>query len=275
MQPIEWRIYEAGYCMHPECATRQGAPFKPARYPALAFLLRHPRQGWILFDTGYAQHFLDATQHFPERLYRAVTPVHLEARQTLSEQLQRDGIAPTDIAAIVLSHFHGDHVAGVGDFPRARLICAREAWDDMQARGRIDALRHGLLPRLLPGDFLERVEWIEDKAAHDLPASFAEFGIARDLLGDGSLIAVALPGHARGHYGVLFDAIDGQRIFLVADAAWSSDAIHADTPPPALITGLLGDTRAYRRTLSRLHALAKAEPGLRLLPSHCDQWRQA
>lgn len=275
MPPLEWHIYEAGYCMHPECATRQGAPFKPARYPALAFLLRHPQLGWILFDTGYAKHFLDATRRLPERLYRTVTPVHLDAQQTLCEQLRRDGIAPADIAAVVLSHFHGDHIAGVCDFPQARLICAREAWDDLQARGRIDALRHGLLPKLLPDDFLARVEWIEEKPLHGLPATFAAFGGGYDLLGDGSLVAIALPGHARGHYGVVFDAVDGQRVFLVADAAWSSQAIRADTPPPALITGLLGDTRVYRQTLSQLHALAKAEPGLRLLPSHCDPWRQA
>jgi len=274
MPSLEWRIYEAGYCMHPECATRLGAPFKPARYPALAFLLRHPRQGWILFDTGYAQHFIDATRHLPERLYRAVTPVHLDPQQALIAQLRRDGIEPADIGTIVLSHFHGDHVAGVADFPRARLICAREAWDDLQARGRIDALRHGLLPKLLPDDFSERVEWIEDKPACALSTNFAAFGRGHDLLGDGSLIAIALPGHAAGHYGVLFEADEG-RVFLVADAAWSLQAIHADTPPPALVTGLLGDTHVYRQTLSRLHALAKAEPELRLLPSHCNAWRQA
>ncbi|BDU19617.1 MBL fold metallo-hydrolase [Dyella sp. GSA-30] len=275
MPAIEWRIYEAGYCMHPECATRRGAPFKPARYPALAFLLRHPQQGWILFDTGYAQHFIDATRHLPERLYRAVTPVHLEPQQMLSEQLRRDGIEPKDIGIVVLSHFHGDHIAGVCDFPQARLVCAREAWNDLQARGRIDALRHGLLPKLLPDDFNERVEWIEDKPALELPAAFMAFGKGHDLLGDGSLVAIALPGHAPGHYGVVFEAAEGRRVFLVADAAWSSQAIRNDVPPPALVTGLLGDTHAYRQTLSRLHALAKAEPELRMLPSHCDEWQLA
>ncbi|HEX7816517.1 MBL fold metallo-hydrolase [Dyella sp.] len=268
MPRLEWRAYEAGYCMHPECATRVGAPFKAARYPSLAFALKHPTRGWVLFDTGYARHFIQATRHLPERLYRTVTPVHLGEHDGLREQLRADGIAPEDVGCIVLSHFHGDHIAGVRDFPQATLLCAREAWDDLRARGRIDALRHGLLPALLPDDFLSRVCWIEDAPRVALPPAWMDFGQGHDLFGDGSLLAIALPGHAAGHYGVSFQASDGQPMFLIADAVWSIESVRTNTPPPALVTGMLGDTQTYRRTLANLHRLAESEPALRMLPSH-------
>jgi glyoxylase-like metal-dependent hydrolase (beta-lactamase superfamily II) len=273
VQRIEYRIYEAGHCMHPECATRRGASLASIPYPALAFLLRHPQQGRLLFDTGYSEHFLDATRHFPERLYRAVTPVHLAVDEPLRVQLQRDGVTPGDVGHVMLSHLHGDHLGGLHDFPDAALICSREAWEDMHARSRLGALKRGLLPRLLPDDFLDRVSWIEDAPLSDLPAALAAFGAGHDLFGDGSLLAVSLPGHAAGHYGLLFVDPQDKPIFLVADAAWSSQAIREGVPPPALVTAWLGDTQVYRDTLQRLHELAHATPSIRVLPSHCNEWR--
>jgi glyoxylase-like metal-dependent hydrolase (beta-lactamase superfamily II) len=272
VQGIEYSIYEAGHCTHPECATRRGASFASISYPALAFMLRHPEQGRLLFDTGYSEHFLDATRHFPERLYRAVTPVHLAADEPLRSQLQRDGVAPGDIAYIMLSHLHGDHIGGLRDFPAAALICSRVAWDDMRTRSRLGALKRGLLPQLLPDDFLDRVSWIEDAPLRDLPVALADFGRGHDLFGDGSLVAISLPGHAAGHYGLLFVDPQNTPIFLVADAVWSSQAIREGVPPPAVVTALLGNTQIYRDTLRRLHELADATPSIRILPSHCSEW---
>ncbi|WP_422347001.1 MBL fold metallo-hydrolase [Stenotrophomonas sp. DR009] len=272
MVALDWRLYEAGYCTHPERATRQGAPAQACEFPALVALLRHPTNGWILFDTGYSEHFLQATAALPERLYRMVTPVHLSPQASLAAQLRRDSIAPEDIAWIVVSHLHGDHIGGLADFPQARAACSREAWDDLQARSRLGALRIGLLPALLNQWKVTSPQWFEGLASAVLPAPLAAFGAGRDLFGDGSLLLVPLPGHAAGHYGALFD--DGQGpVFLVADASWSSRAIRDNTPPPTLVTAWLGSTRAYRDTLSRLHALHRAAPQVRLVPSHCPEWR--
>lgn len=272
MARLEWRLYEAGYCTHPERATRQGAPARSCEFPALVALLRHPTQGWILFDTGYSEHFLHATAAFPERLYRVLTPVHLPPQAALAAQLRRDGIAPEDIAWIVVSHLHGDHIGGLADFPRARIACSRDAWDDLQARSRLGALRIGLLPTLLAHWKLTPPQWFEDQSEVALPAPLASFARGRDLFGDASLLLVPLPGHAAGHFGALF--ADGQGpVLLVADASWSSQAIRDNTPPPALVTAWLGSTAVYRDTLARLHALHRIAPELRMVPSHCPEWR--
>ncbi|WP_237642514.1 MBL fold metallo-hydrolase [Stenotrophomonas panacihumi] len=272
MTLLDWRLYEAGHCRHPELATRRGGSLRTCTFPALVSLLRHPRHGWILFDTGYSAHFLRATRAFPERLYRMVTPVHLQEGESLVAQLARDGIGPRDIAWVVVSHLHGDHIGGLADFPHARIACAREAWDDLHARPRLDALRLGLLPGLVAGVAPRSLQWFEDLPAGSPPAPLQGFGRSFDLFGDGSLLLVPLPGHAAGHYGALFEAAGGP-VFLVADASWSSQAIRDNVPPPAVVTGWLGDTAAWRDTLARLHALHHAWPALRLVPSHCHEWR--
>lgn len=272
MHRLEWRLYEAGHCTHPERATRAGAPLQACEFPALVAALRHPQQGRLLFDTGYSRHFMQATRRFPERLYRMATPVRLHADQALATQLQREGVAPSSIAWVVLSHLHGDHVGGLADFPQSKIALSRAGWRDMEGRSRLAALSVGLLPGLVDAQARERLHWLEDLQAVALTGAFARFGSGHDLFGDGSVLLVELPGHAAGHYGLLFE--DGQGpVFLVADASWSSQAIRECVPPPSLVTGWLGDTRAYRETLQKLHALWREAPQVRIVPSHCREWR--
>ncbi|GAB3022756.1 MBL fold metallo-hydrolase [Oleiagrimonas citrea] len=274
MTTLEWRAYEVGHCLHPECSVRKGGRWRMTRFPALAFLIRHPQRGAVLFDTGYSEHFFSATEHMPERLYRTVTPPRLKDNESLLRQLQRDGIGADDIDAIVLSHLHGDHVGGLRDFPSSSIFCAREGWQDLQRRGRLAAVRKGLLHDLLPSDFPKRVRWIEDAPrAAMLPDAFAELAPGYDLFGDGSLTAIELPGHATGHFGLFFHSSDHEPVLLVADAVWSSRTLRDGVPPPAMVTSWLGDTDAYRTTLERLARLHRAWPQLRMVPSHCAEHR--
>ena len=80
-----------------------------------------------------------------------------------------------------------------------------------------------------------------------------------------------LPGHCPGHWGLVLNDARWGLHFLVADAAWSLDAIRRDVPPPALTSGLLGNTGRTRETLHRLHQLHRRNPDLRLTPCHCSE----
>ena len=249
----------------------RGASFKPAHFPSLAFRISHPRFGHVLFDTGYSQHFFEATRRFPESLYRRVTPVHFQPQQCLKAQLEQEDIQADAIAHMVLSHLHGDHVSGVRDFPNARMYCARAAWLDLQSRSRFSALRKGLLPTLFDDDFESRCQWIEQRPAQVLHSDFAGFEAAHQLFDDDSMQLIALPGHAPGHYGLYFHDAEGA-VFLIADAAWSSKALRTRTPPPRLTTGWLGESVGYRNTFFALCDVVQRRPDMRVIPSHCTEW---
>lgn len=271
MRRCETRILKAGQCRHPESTTRRGASHAPAVFPALVGLIVHPVEGPILFDTGYDPAFLAATEAFPGRLYRWATPVTLGEGEPVSRQLARFGFAPEDVRWIVLSHFHGDHAAGLHAFPNAAIVCARAGLAHARRGGEFTAVRHGVLRALLPPDLDARARFFEDLPRVPLPTAFAPFTEGGDVLGDASLIAVDLPGHCPGHWGLaLRDAEDRWR-FFVGDAAWSSLAIRENLPPPPLTLMLLGHGGTYRETLSALHALNTANPALDLIPSHCRE----
>lgn len=271
MREVGVRLLRAGHCVHPQRATIRDGSVRPVIFPALSVLLIHPVEGPILFDTGYDPAFFAATRPFPERFYRWLTPVTLPGGADVASQLQRLGIAPTDVRHLVLSHFHADHIAGTHAFPNAAIHCARAGLDAACSSGRIKALMGGVLPALLPADIAVRARFFEDAPRTTLPGALQPFTDAADILGDGSLLAVELPGHCPGHWGmVVADDRHGEH-FLVADAAWSSDAIRRNMPPPRLTSGLLGNANRVEETLARLHALWRRNPAIRLTPAHCTE----
>ncbi len=251
--------------------TRRDAGLAPAIFPALTALIVHPDEGPILFDTGYDSAFFAATEPFPERLYRWATPVRLAHGDAVADQLPRFGFAPEDIRAVVVSHFHGDHVAGLNRFPNARIFCARAGLEQVRRKGRFSRVRQGVLAALTPADVDARAIFFEERPRVALGPDLAPFETGADLLGDGSLLAVQLPGHCPGHWGLLVRQDDDRARFLIADAAWSSGAVRDDVPPPRLTTALLGQTGPYRETLNGLHRLWARNPELVVTPSHCGE----
>lgn len=271
MKRCRVHILRAGACVHPAVMTRRDAGLAPIVFPALAALIVHPDEGPILFDTGYDPAFFAATEPFPERIYRWATPVTLEPGQAVADRLPAFGYTPEDIRAVVVSHFHGDHVAGLTRFPNARIFCARAGLEQVQRKGRIARVRRGVLAALVPADMDCRAVFFEDRPPVALGPNLAPFETGADLLGDGSLTAVQLPGHCPGHWGLLVRQTDDHTRFLIADAAWSSGAVRDDVPPPRVTTALLGQTGPYRETLNALHRLWARNPELIVTPSHCGE----
>ncbi|WP_332660930.1 MBL fold metallo-hydrolase [Brevundimonas sp.] len=271
MTRCEVHLLQAGSCRHPEAMARRGASWRRAVFPALATLILHPRIGPVLFDTGYDPAFFVETRTLPERLYRWATPVDLPTGDAVVEKLGRFGLAAADIRAVVISHFHADHVAGLHAFPDAAVFCARAGLGEVRERGRLSRIRRGLVSGLVPADLERRARFFEDYPRTALGPDLSPFDAGADLFGDGSLIAVPLPGHCPGHWGLLAKGEDDRRHFLVADAAWSRAAVRSNTPPPRLTTALLGRTIDYRRTLHALHSLWARNPELKLTPSHCPE----
>lgn len=266
MPDVSLDLRWAGGCLHPQAMAVQGASWRPAFFPALFAVLRHPRHGVTLFDTGYSARFIQATDRFPQRAYRWLTPLQLAAGDSAAEQLAREGIAPESVERIVLSHFHADHIAGARDFPNARFVASREAWDAVRECGAFRGTVRGFLPQLLPGDFESRVMLLD--GADYKGAGIGNFPAGHDLFGDGSVRLIPLPGHARGQLGLLAQT-PGRRRFLIADAAWTTASFQQRRPHHRVAALVLDDDTDTRRTLDSLHALWKADPTLDIIPSHC------
>lgn len=278
---VQLTLLTAGSCRHPERVVRRGGRWRPADIPSLVAVIRHPQAGVVLFDTGYAPRFFAETAKLPASIYARVTPVRCAEPDTAAAQLRDRGIDPAEVALIVISHFHGDHIAGLRDFPAAKLLYARSAlapaW---RGHGGIRNLRDGFLPGLLPADFDARSEFADDLPQVPLPPHTPGLGPGFDLLGDGSVLGIELSGHTPGQLGLLVrqPAGAGQQstdVLLAADACWSGRALtHGELPHPA-VRLITADWAAYRRVIAALRdtgaagAAGAADRDVLIVPSHC------
>ncbi|MEK8131385.1 MBL fold metallo-hydrolase [Paenibacillus filicis] len=268
---VKLRLFTSGSCRHPEWVTLRGGGLRPVTIPAMWACIEHPSYGWILFDTGYAARFLEATSRLPEKLYRMMTPVQFLSEESAAEQLRRTGIDPAQVGKIVISHFHADHVAGLRDFPNARFIYNPVAYEAVRELTGLSALRRAFLPELLPEDFESRSDTLASAPVITLPPELGfPFPSARDVLGDGSLLAVDLPGHADGQIGLLL-ATELHTYFLCADAAWSSRAYREARPPHPLAGVIMPSRSDYRESFGRIIQFHRQFPEVRIIPSHCAE----
>lgn len=263
---LDCYILDTGYCLASEHHLLQGAPRRQMECHSLAALLRHPEQGWLLWDTGYAPRMLTVTRRWPYWLYRLVTPLHIRPEQAAIAQLARQGIAATQVKTILISHFHADHIAGLSDFPAARFVAAGAGYNHIAGRSGFSALQRAFIPALLPSDFAGRAELLDAFDGPSLPG----LGQTHDLYGDGSLLLFQLPGHARGQLGLLANTSRG-RLLFAADAAWMSAGIRQQKPPARLTNLIIDDPAQMLSSLGRLHSFWQARPEVRLLPTHCPE----
>jgi len=153
-------LFKAGYCTHLACIAIRGAQAKTCQFPAQTALIEAHGRYW-LWDTGYANHFFDATRVGVYALYPKVTPVYFDSNESMLAQLQAQGLRPQDLSGVILSHFHGDHIAGAKDFAQTPFICSNEGWRKMRPLKGISAVRKGYIPELLPPDFANQTQFIE------------------------------------------------------------------------------------------------------------------
>jgi glyoxylase-like metal-dependent hydrolase (beta-lactamase superfamily II) len=238
------------------------------RFHAVFVYLEHPTHGASLIDTGYSPLFFQATRSFPQRLYRWATPVHLDPLENAWSILQAQGLRPEQVRQIFLSHFHGDHIAGLGHFPQARFVYRRDAYVELLAESPWTQVRHGFVARLLPTDFALRGRGLDAGAFTQGADALGEF-LVHDCWGDGSLLFVDLPGHAVGQMGFILRTTT-QSIFYVVDACWHLEVMLQGRPLPRLSQGLQQSYTAYVQTqdkLRRLHARGQYQ----LVACHCPR----
>jgi glyoxylase-like metal-dependent hydrolase (beta-lactamase superfamily II) len=256
-------ILKAGHCANLEVMARRCDGWRMARFPASFGLICPAQGGPILFDTGYSRHVRQAMKRFPFFLYAGLLPITLGIDAVVT--LEGMGFRPQDVETIIISHFHPDHIGGLRDFPKARFICSKTAWDWVRGKTGFAGLRRGFLADLVPDDFESRVTFAEElSTSEDTVFLYAH----RLDFGGESLRLVPLPGHVPGQIGLNVTNEVGQRILFAADAVWRRKSLDDGALPHPLAMRVHHDRKAYADSLARLRTWAAAHPGGLVVPTH-------
>lgn len=237
----------------PERLVRKGGGFALQDFPVRYGILHHPGMGLVLVDTGYSPRVTAGQRSLSLRLYNAVLRPKLLGEGAPAAVLGAMGATLADVKAIILTHFHADHVAALDQFPQARIITSGRQYAEIRRRNAAQNLRHGIFPELLPADLGERLIDLEGMAWRDAPLGL---GAGRDIFGDGRVLAIDLPGHAEGHIGLCFP----ERVvpFLYAvDVQWVEAALTPGVAPGLPASLVATDPRAAIESTARVDAFRK------------------
>jgi N-acyl homoserine lactone hydrolase len=199
--------------------------------PIHAWLLEH-EQGPILIDTGD----LAATRDAP------IARFSITREQEIDRQLAALGLSPDDLRLVVLTHLHGDHINGLARLRGARTLASA------------DALSHGGARKLARRGI--------DATPLALTAEpFGAFARSAALTDDRSVVAVPVPGHARGQIAV-FVVEDDCQVLIAGDSAYSEQQLLDQQ-----IDGVSLSPAAALRSMRTILEHARRQPTV-FLPSH-------
>lgn len=264
---ITVQFFASGYCLAHEKIVNPLTGKGKCKFYAVWALIHVPTIGYILFDTGYSNAFMQATHSFPDRFYRWATPFFLEENETAKNILLKKGIQPNDIKYVILSHFHADHLAGLIDFPNSQIICSKKAHDEVKNSSGIKAVSKGILHRLLPTSYENRLLFIEDIADKK---EINKYGLEEYwLLGMEKLKLVSLPGHARGMIGFIFQN-ESEHIFYAADASWRYDTYRKNILPKKIVKLFFDSWYDFVATQEKIKNYENDHNNVKVLFTHCQ-----
>ena len=162
------------------------------------YLIRHAEQT-LLWDTSFPATLAGNEED--------MGPLVARLSKTVSQQLAELGVKPQDIDIVGISHMHSDHTGQAAEFPNARLIIGKGDFE--QTRGKDDPFG----------------PWRKDGA--NVTAATADV----DVFGDGSVVALHLPGHTPDHMALLVKLPSGS-VLLSGDLYHSREAREKRGVPP-------------------------------------------
>ena len=231
--------------------------------PVPCFLVEHPGAGHILVDTG----FHPAVAVKPrENLGRAVLltafkEVLMEPEQAAPAQLREQGIEPSLVGLVIMTHLHNDHASAISEFPEATFVLSRTEWEAATSGGRVQ----GYARRQFDHAFDYRLLDFDGPDA----GSFSGFARSFDLFGDGSVRAVYTPGHSAGHMSVVL-RLRRREVLLAGDAMYLRRTLDEMRPPHRTV-----DDHVFMRSLREIRQYAKETPDALIVPGHdWEEWQK-
>ncbi len=176
----------------PECNDKT----EMLKLPVIAVLFCHSK-GKVLFDTGCHPSVSTDAEGRWGKLAKVMQPIGDHSNNVINSLTQL-GLTPSDIDVVVNSHFHPDHCGCNEFFTNARFVVHEK---ELEAARAENAAMQGYMPK----------EW-----DHPMPIETCTDG--HDIMNDGLLITIGLPGHTPGMMGLKAFLKNTGRILLASDA---------------------------------------------------------
>jgi len=234
-------------------SVRGGDLREPLTSAMVTVLVNHPR-GTLLIDAGMGRRGVEHLATTP-LLMQALVDLDLE--QGVVEGLAEYGVGADDLAGVLLTHIHWDHVSGLED------LSGVPVWITPEDVGFAQSDESGLLYRQI-----DAAQPIDVREIRFEGGAYGPFSRHHDFFGDGSVVIVPLPGHTPGSIGVFVDLPSGRRLLFIGDTAWAHEGVDWPAEKPWISRRVDKDPAAVRERLVLLNRLQARYPDLLIVPAH-------
>ena len=241
-RPIRVNVVKFAESRRPKNFAVKGQPAEPSVQARTAYQIVYP-DGTVMVDTGMDL----ATHRFFGR--GADEPYFPEAAARVAEALR-------NAKAIIATHEHGDHIAGLMRSAAFFELAPKTVLTRAQLQ---TLMSEPQLPELRPTAAMAAALRVVDYSDY-LP--FAP-GIA----------LIRAPGHTPGSQMVYVALQSGRELLLAGDVAWHMDGVRLNTGKDA--PWIKEPAELMAAELAWLHGLSVAEKNLSIVISHDEEQRRA
>lgn len=226
--------------------------FTPAKdkvwLPVSAVLIEHP-DALILVDTGWGRNICPDgkvdkkafCKIFGELLWH-INVGWVEPGMSISEQLAKLGISPTGLDYVVLSHLDCDHVSGLTEVADAKRILVSA--DELRFADSFIQSHTRYTPGLWDTTKIKTFNYNR--------TGLGPVGESLDLLGDGTIQLVHIPGHCKGLSATLVSNNERRALYFsdggYATRSWKD----------MVLPGICEDTKAAYKSLEWIRDVSSA-----------------
>jgi N-acyl homoserine lactone hydrolase len=239
-------VFIVGTIRAPEAAVlRGGSVLRTREMPVIAAVIRHPRHGLIVCNTGIKEPVESdrGGGWLPSALVPEATPA-----EPLSVQMRAAGFDPAAVRWVILTDLRMGHTGDVESFPHARVVVTKA--EQEYALERPAGYRRADVDHVANWKFVD----------FEPPTPLATFRASVDLLGDGSVELIDAAGTTPGSMAVLVRLRERPLLLAGSLAAVQETVRYAARPAAAYAI------ESWWDTIWRLKRFRDLVPALLVVP---------
>lgn len=229
------------------------SPASKLKPPIVVGLVRHPKEGIILFGAGLPE---DLGGLGARRVKgSALSPFAVKPGKDFVAQLYERRVTPEEVKVVILPDLAPEWAGRAGSFPNATVVISAKAWNETRRR----PLEAGLpgMKAFVPEERLKQIDFAAEKP-------FGPFEHGHDLFADGTAILVDLDGGVSGGMGLWLN-LDSGPVLLTGPGAFVYDNVFDDALPDRKF---VVDVSSFAWNARAMRQAAEAIPRLVIVPAH-------